>query len=178
MSNGTTSKRFYPKKITVKEINLSTEMLESIAESNGKGKGVPVARIYGRISRVEQGSSQYGPYSRYYGEFEAVNLIDSTVHRSQQLIVPAVGEAMVAEMLAAGRKDNKDAVVQVGFDVSVKFYDNPNKSGTKFKFECSPLVDNGEDALTLMGKSFGAMPMLGAPAAPAAEDTKKDSKKK
>ena len=175
-----TAKRFYPKKITVKEINLSTEALEAIAEQSGKGKGVVVARIYGRIMKTESGNSQYGPYTRYYGEFEAVNTVDGSVHRSQQLIVPAVGEAMVAEMLASVKKDNPDAVVQIGFDVSVKYYDNSNKSGTKFKFEVSPLVDKGEDALSLMGQSFGTLPMLSAPAAASNEastDSAKQAKK-
>lgn len=160
--------RFYPKKITTALIGLTTENLQKVAEQHAQKEPVTVCRVYGRIMHSDVKTGTYGTYTRYQGEFEAQNALNGTIHRSRVLLLPPVAETVIDEMLASGRENDPDATVEVALDINVEYYDNPNKTGTRFRFNASPLIEAAQDSIAKMGASFGTVKLIGTE-----ENTKK-----
>lgn len=172
-----TMTRYYPKKITTKFCHLDTETLEEYAEANGKKKPAPVLTVFGRVRKSATEQSTYGPYQRYSGEFEAINLVDQTSHRSRVLILPEVAEQALDELIGQVQRANPEALVEFGLTVTVEYYDNPNKSGTKFRFGVSPLgKPSDDDALGEIGKRLGAIPQKAVEQKAAEQKTTKTRK--
>lgn len=132
------------KKITTRDCGLDVTTLSDVAAAKGKKADIAVLRIAGTIDKAESLSSQYGPYIKFFGQFEAHNLLNDSVFRSRALIVPAVAEAAIEGMYNAGSQGG-DQTVTVAFDITVKYYENPNKQGTKFRFSVAPLIEPKED---------------------------------
>jgi len=144
--------RFYPKKITVREMKLSPDVLETEVGKIGPTESVLVASIYGRVKGSKPESGDLGAYTRFSGEFEAVNHIESTCFRSRTLIVPAVAEPILQEHL-----DCKSEEFAINLVIS------PNastKGGAKYRWEAFPLskATSEADALTQIGMRLGAVP--------------------
>lgn len=145
----------YLKKVTTKHVRLSTKQMEEIAEAAMKKAGEPVdvavMRVYGRARTATQGQGTYGPWTKFGGEFEAVNLVTKEVFRSTHLCLPPMGEQMLSDMLES--REDKDAWVQFGVDVTVAFNDSA-KGGTKFSYGVQPLMETTQpkdDILTQLG---------------------------
>lgn len=154
-----TMTRNYPKKITTAMIGLGVEVLQDYAEKNGKRKPVAVCNVFGRVRKTSTEQSQYGPYTRYNGEFEAINLLDNTSHRSRVLILPQVAETALDEQVGSVKQSDPEAVVEFGLVINVQYYNNPNKTGTRFRFGVNPLGQpSNDDALSQIGQRFGAIP--------------------
>jgi len=155
------AERYYPKKITTAAVGLTVPVCEEVAASTGK-KPAAVLRIAGRVSKVEKGTTSIGEYNKFQGEFEAINLVDGSIHRSQALIVPPVAEQPLLDFVNAVKKESPDAVVEVAADITVQFYDNKIPNGTKFCWGVKPLIepDPKSDSLSLLMSSFGEPPRL------------------
>jgi hypothetical protein len=150
----------YLKKITTKHVGLATSQMESIAKKAfDKADGaaeVAVLRVYGRARTATQGQGQYGPWTKFGGEFEAKNLVNGEVFRSTHLCVPPMGEQMLNDMLDC--REDKEAWVQFGFDVTVS-YNDTSAGGTKFAYGVQPLLEQTtpkDDILTQLGASLPA----------------------
>lgn len=148
----------YSKKISTATIGLQTRELEEIAQK-AKGKAVAVARVYGIARGMAQGETDIGPYWKFDGEFEAVNLVSRTTHRARALVLPQVAESFVQESLSSAKIENPEATVTIGMDITVSEHKS-SKGGTKFKYGVSPLTEAGSDPLTALGKQFGELPKL------------------
>jgi len=147
----------FPKKITTKSMGLSVHQLEQVAEQ-AQPKAVPVLRVWGIVSNRQDGSSQFGSYIKFSGEIAAMNLITGEEARSQALLLPAVGEAVVATLLDRAVKNG--ATAQVALEITVE-YNNSAKGGTKFAYGVKPLMEfKGDDALSEMAKSLPAPKIL------------------
>jgi hypothetical protein len=78
-------------------------------------------------------------------------------------------------MIAGPRQADPNASVEFGVDLNVEFYDNPNKTGTKFRFSASPLIEpSEEDTVSKLGKMFAPI----RPNAQIESKTEEKSKKK
>lgn len=148
----------YSRKISTSTIGLFTRELEDIA-AKAKGKAVPVSRIYGIVRNSEPGQTDIGPYIKFSGEFEAINLVNRSVHRAKTLVLPAVAESFVNESLQAAKAESPDASVTIGMDITVTEHKSA-KGGTKFKYGVSPLTSPGNDPLTELGNKFGELPSM------------------
>ena len=147
------------KKISTKFVGLETKILEAVAQEKGQKKPVAVLRVYGRIRAVQDGQGQFGPWRKFIGEHEAINLLTGEVYRSVNLLLPAQAELMVSQVVDAVKAKDKDGVAEYGLDLTVMF--NAMPTGTQFIYSASPLIESTEeDTLTMMGKMLGAPKML------------------
>ena len=150
----------HQKRITMRTVGLQTADLEDIAEG-AAGKEVSVLRVYGSIIDTEQGKSEIGPYTKFKGQFEAVNLVSGDKSRSYVLILPSVGEDMALGMLSAIHQEDPKAAATFGIEITVRKYKPKNDKGFKFTYGAKSLgEDPVEDALAIIGKQFGATPLL------------------
>lgn len=157
----------YSKRITMRSIGFMPEDLEAIALE--QKTETPVARILGRVTDIEAGQTQYGPFTKFKGEFAAFNLATGEEIRGQVAILPGPAEMLVDKLVEAAKKQDKNAVAQFGLDVTVREHKSTHDKGWKFTYGVSSLVDTPqEDALSILAAQFGALPML----------TDKTSKKK
>jgi len=120
----------------------------------GKTKPVAVLRVWGIASVATPGTSQYGNYVKFGGEFGAINLVSGDEARSQALVLPGVAEGVVKALFDKAAKDGGAA--QVGVEICAE--ENISaKGGTKFRWVVKPLFEyKGEDALSEMAKMLPA----------------------
>lgn len=156
----------FPKKISTQTMGLNTPELETVAAA-GKGKSVPVLRVWGIVSDIKPGVSQYGPFIRFNGTIAAINLITGDEARSSSLLLPGLAEGVVKSLFDKASKDGGSA--QIGIEISVE--ENVSaKGGTKFKYIVKPLFEyKGDDALSEMAKSLPAPVFVKSLTAPPAK---------
>lgn len=155
--------RYYPKKITTSQCGLDVETCENVAASHGKKTPVPVLRVYGRVKNYVQETSQYGTFLRFLASdfIEAQSLITGDFYRAKQVILPPGAELVLQELIDAAKQADENATAEFGLDITVSFYQNQNKKGTAFTWGVKPLREpSGDDAISALGKSFGAPPLL------------------
>jgi len=161
MSSGPT----YLKKITTATIGLSPKAMNAIATDEAMADKMParVMRVYGTVRGQKKGTSNFGPWIGFLGEFESVNLIDGKKFRSKTLMLPSVGEMALSDALDEAKSKNPDAFIEFGLDVIVEKNES-SKGGWEFKYGIIPLKSpefQGEsDTLAILGKSLGEMPIL------------------
>ena len=165
----------FPKKITTKTCGLTTQGCESIAFDKGQKAAVSVLRIVGRISKIENGQSQFGPWVKFHGEHMAINCETSEEYRSSVCILPEIAAAPLLKFYEQGKAKDPNAMLQFGLDITVAYYKPANEKSTKFTWGVVPMfkIASEEDALSLMAKQFGAVPLLNPPAV----EEKKSAKK-
>jgi hypothetical protein len=67
-----------------------------------------IAHVFGTATGYRQGSTNYGVFCKFEGNFEAVNLTTGEVFRSRNLLLPQIVEAMLLEQLTSlGAKAGK-----------------------------------------------------------------------
>lgn len=145
------------KKISVAAMGLTTRGLEELAAAH-KPKVISVLRVWGIVSGREPGTSQFGDYMRFKGEFAAINLVSGEEARAQSALLPQLGETVVNSLFDKAAKDGGTA--QIGLEITVEVNES-QKGGTKFRYGVKPLIEGkGEDALTIMAKALPAPAML------------------
>jgi len=158
----------YLKKITTSTVGLMPKAMTAIAcDEKLGGKPVPVVRVYGTVRAEREGMTQFGPFTAFQGEFEAVNLVNGKKFRSKTLIVPELGTQMLQDALSEAKAESPDAFIQFGMDITVE-ENKSGKGGTLYKWGIVPVKQpdfRGEnDALSMFGKSLGELPpMIAAP---------------
>jgi len=145
-------------------MGLAPRELEKILETR-PGQKVPVLRIFGELQSATAQTSDLGPYTKFGGKFQAVNLISKEVARSSTLLVPVLAEQFLLDGLDAAKEVDDTASIKFGLDILIE-ENKSTKGGWKFKYAITPLTDfgGGKDVLTEMGEKLGAVPYLEAPA--------------
>lgn len=131
-------------KLSVKTVvgNVPTKDAQAPKMANGvvviNADGVPVMetvqrgikqnlmRVFGQCDRVKLGNTAFGETVEFQGQFEATNMIDGEVYRSNRLFLPPVLTEMVrAQVVAAQGEDGaNDAAVQFAFDIGADSANN------------------------------------------------------
>lgn len=146
----------YVKKITVAILGHEPRKLEEMAQGSG-AEGVAVARVYGRVNDSKPGTTETGPYIKFEGQFEAVNLVTGIKMRSKNLILPDVGATFVGEGLEAAKKTDPGASLEFGCDITV-VENRSSKGGYQFRYGVKPLLGpEGEDALDKLAARLPAV---------------------
>lgn len=152
--------RSYPKKLTTATCGLSVDLCEKVAAEQ-KGKEVPVLRIGGTVRSMEEKSSQFGPYKRFKGDFEAVNCVTGEIYRSGDCILPPCAETPIVDLvMRAKEQEGAEAAVQFGVDITVKYYKHPTLKGTEFVWGARPLGEQADSPMSALLQSFGAVPLI------------------
>jgi len=152
------AKRSYPTKLKTGSIGLTTQVVENFAKANKEVGTVPVMRVYGRIKSTEKVMNTFGESTRFKGEFEAINLLDQSEHRSQVLFVPHVAEQVINDIVSVAKKADPDCWVKFGVDITATYKPNTgNQTGTQFYFGVTPLIEpaDGEDVLSQIAAELG-----------------------
>jgi hypothetical protein len=119
-----------------------------------------LAHIYGTARTFKEGSSTYGIFRSFIGEFEAVNLETGEVTRSNRVLLPPVAEKLLTEqMLQLGAKPGREktatdagtegtegsSAVDFAFVISVK---------PQFEKDGKTIVERGQ------GYEYGIRPLI------------------
>lgn len=118
-----------------------------------------IAKIFGSARQFAVGTTTYGDFVKFKGDFEAINMATGETFRSNSLLVPQILENMLVQALldagarAGKTKTAKDAEVQgdpatapVEFAVIVGVRpagskDGAAPAGTGYEFTLKPLVE-------------------------------------
>lgn len=106
-----------------------------------EGKYERLFTIIGSAESVRMGESNFGPWTAFLGEFEAVNIQTGEVFKGSQAFVPEPAESMIAAKLRETDEEGKRAhtSVEFAFEVGVKgiiFADRET-----YEYTVKPLVE-------------------------------------
>lgn len=126
--------KIFVSKVSVKTVFGKIDVKQLAAKSD---KAFPIMRIIGIAKKVLTGSSQFGDWIGFAGDFEAVNLVTGEIFHGGKCFLPAP----VTNMLA-GQFSEKIDTVRFGFVISAKYSDAAN---TKYEYISNSLIAPAED---------------------------------
>ena len=139
------------KKITVKGV------MDDKIPAPEKGKPKALCHVFGVVRSAKGSSTTFGPYIRFSGTFEAINLETGEQFHSGTLILPGIAESL----LFGACGEHPEASVEFAFEIGVKASNSP----VKYDFTVKSLIDQrGADPLkALRDQTVHMRPGLPAP---------------
>lgn len=112
-----------------------------------------IATLYGRCNDKKVGTSDYGEFVRFKGEFEGVNADTGETYRAGAMIVPGILESLLDSAIAVNENNAVDFAVEVWVEPS-------ERSMTGYTYSIKPLIQPEEsDALAeLRNLAKGKLP--------------------
>lgn len=117
-----------------------------------------LAHIYGRADRVNEGSTTYGIFHKYKGEFKAVNLETGEIYRASSLLLPEIADGLLlAQMMEAGATLGKEKTgdkaetagervkgdpVEFAVCIGVSPAENKDGTGRGYQFTAKPIIES------------------------------------
>lgn len=160
---------------------MSIKFLKKLSTATIIGKipamqeGEPTRDLYtimGIATKMKHGEGDFGEWTCFIGQFEAIKIETGEIFRSSRCFLPRMESDEVSGALASGAEQ-----VQFAFKVSVQ----PSDKG-KYEYICQPLSRPAEsDALSNLRKVVGeakGIPEKAVKALSAASETKKENPKK
>lgn len=158
---------FFENKISMKSIGAQPKTGQTIVDG-------PVAHIYGSARNYLVGTSTYGEFTKFRGDFEAVNLATGESYRSQNLLLPDIAAGLLVSALhAAGAKhgttktattpenpgEPATAPVEFAIEIGVRKTASDKPGGRGYEFTLRPLVETRDsDPLAALRKHVKALP--------------------
>lgn len=145
------------RKITAKIVCGKPDKKEII---NSDGDPIWMMTVYGNTHRSIAGETDYGPYLKFRGKFEAVNIVTGELFTSMNLILPPIAEELVEDALTREGVSSVDFALKVGVR-----RDDDAISGYQWVAE-SVTETEGEDPVARMRAKLQDMkviPLLGNP---------------
>ncbi len=127
---------------------------------NSEGDPIWLMTVYGNTHRSIPGETDYGPYLKFRGKFEAVNIETGEMFTSMNLILPPIAEELVEDALTREGVSSVDFALKVGVR-----RDDEAISGYQWVAE-SVTETEGEDPVARMRAKLQDMkviPLLGNP---------------
>lgn len=157
------------KKITVKSVIGDVKKI-----FKGVTEKTAIMRVVGIARSMQAGESDYGPWVKYKGTFNGINLITGEEMTAPYCLLPEVASCLIENQLSAEGVTS----IEFGFDLYIKPSDTP----IGFEYLAEPLVEPKDaDPLSHLSKSLPAPPKVNKKALPALdkkEDDKKEDDKK
>lgn len=158
-------RRNFVTKITPKGIGLTKEVLDKVATEN-QDQPVSIMRVAGRILSTKDGQNDLGPYTKFIGEFEAVNILSQDenlkVFRATSLVLTGLGEMVVLDAYNSARAKIPEGAVEVVFDIGIEYNAaSVSRGGRAYKFTVNNLLGSepsSDDALTKLMGVVGELP--------------------
>ena len=96
-----------------------------------------ILRVIGQVTGYTTGESDYGPWTKFRGDFQGINLLTGEECRSRACHVPdLMGDDIVAALKIEG-----NTAVEFAVDITV----SPMNSAQGYSYEVVPLVDVARD---------------------------------
>lgn len=99
------------RKITAKVV---CGMPDKRAIINSDGEPMWQMAVYGSAHRSIAGETDYGPYIKFRGRFEAINLDSGETFQSSNLILPPIAEELLEDALTADNVKSVEFGLRVG----------------------------------------------------------------
>ena len=128
----------YPRKITLKECGAQPTKEERAAMLLNAALKVPLLRVYGIAGAFKPGSSDFGPFVKFIGQFKAINLKTGEIFVASSMILPQFIEEQIHGYLSSGAT-----------------------TGVEFAFEISAQGDQPGAKPSATGYTYGAKPLMG-----------------
>lgn len=124
------------KKLTIARLGLDKDvLLRTCIDAQGP---VPVARIFGRATQVENKLGDLGPYCLFKGGFEGTNLLTGKSFKAGHLILNGPTEGILEGMVSmAGEGGEVPFVFEIGVE-----YAGKDAKGNPYRFTGSMLGEN------------------------------------
>ena len=114
--------------------------------------------VYGRADRMELGSTTFGEYTKFKGQFEAQNIANGELYQSGVLIVPEI----VSNLIAGALEANEGQAVEFAFIVSA--IPDKKEGGRGYQFTAKPLMqEQKSDPLAQLRNKVSGQVSLNAP---------------
>lgn len=119
-------------------------------------------RVIGMANGVKKGTSNFGDWISFSGQFQAISYETGETFRSNALFLPPTAQDALLPVVM----EHGDNGVQFGFDVAVRSVeDKQDPSNTKYEYVCRPLMQIEElDAIKAFRDTLP--PLLEAPRNP------------
>lgn len=139
------------KKLTLKNCGIAPDAemvakLQKMYEKDKKSARIDVLDIFGIAKKAKPGSTAFGDYLRFAGQFKATNLLTKEQFTAGAVILPRFLEEQLFAVMSV------DAVndVQFAFRISVE-YDADTRNARHYQYKAQPLLKPAEnDALSLL----------------------------
>lgn len=127
-------------------------------------------RFLGIARRMSTGESQFGPWVKFHGDFQAINLTTGEEFVAKQALFPAV----ISDDLAAMLADESVNEASFGFDL----YIAPNDAPIGYEYSAESLIEQQEsNPLALLAQSIAKpLPALSAPDSVTADGSESGTK--
>lgn len=119
------------KKLTARTVGCLTEPGQSFV-------------LLGRVMRAVPGSSQFGEFIVFKGQFQAINEVTGGEFTATQAIAPSIGEDMLYNAVREAQGDDKNAMVEIAMRFKTVEVDRA-KAPMGYEWRCEPLVEASTD---------------------------------
>ena len=119
--------------------------------------GTVLYRVIGIADGVRSGESNFGPWTAFSGDFEAVNMLTGEVSRGPQFF----SDKSFTDALLSRMNANPGAAVEFALEVAIEINDDYPMG---FGYVTRPIVENAHDRLGALRSRLAALPAPDAPA--------------
>jgi len=169
------------KKITAKALGLAKKDLINLAKENADKKEILIFRALGRnIKDFEIGSSEYGEWYKFKGEFRATNAVTGEIYSSANLMLPDVASDLLKNMIDNAKSQAqqsaeaegltpdliKDAVRnacvnEFAIDITIIPVLDPDTGNMDYSYGAQSLIEEIEsDPFAELTAKIGATPLI------------------
>jgi len=146
------------KKISIKTVvgSVINERRPAYDEATGKGEEFALMRVWGMARGIRRGSSTYGDWLSFKGDFEAINLQTGVVKRGVECFLPEPVQTEMWGRLIETQKADPGASIQFAFDIWVR----GTKGTVGYEYFVKAVMKaTGADPLAALRNSVKALPM-------------------
>lgn len=143
------------RKITVGTIEAQPDIEELLKK---EGKRMDLADFIGIATKAKPGSSDFGPFVAFLGQFQAKNLSTGNLYTSRKIILPK----FIEEELFGAFDADGNGNVEFAFRLSAKY---DKEAATKYVYEMKSIIKPKENAqfTELLTRAAAEMKSLPAP---------------
>ena len=117
------------------------------------GAPIPLCRIWGKVTVTRPGTSNFGEYVNFLGQFEALSAFSGKHYRASKCLLPGWLEEEVDSAYSA-----EGNAVYFGYDIYLQW--KPDAS-LGYEYVAEQLMETKDD-LSFMTEQFAEMPLLQA----------------
>jgi hypothetical protein len=130
------------KKLSTKSIveNIVARLPKDAEGKIIQGQTVVLYRVYGTAQGIKTGSSTFGEWAAFTGQFEAVDSDSGEIVRSNQLFLPEVAELLLKVPVLKG-----DGDVNFAFDIGIKGTIETATGLQKYEYTVGTVMEAKED---------------------------------